>query len=78
MRNFIGLTALSCAVAFVAAHAAEEQVSRLPRVPNPPTDPIVKEMWDQTRARGGQILNLHLMMGNAPKIAKAEQDLTYA
>jgi alkylhydroperoxidase family enzyme len=78
MRKFIGPITLACAVAFVAAHAAEEQVSRLPRVPNPPTDPIVKEMWDQTRARGGQILNLHLMMGNAPKIAKAEQDLTYA
>jgi alkylhydroperoxidase family enzyme len=78
MRKFIASVALACAVGFVAAHAAEEQVSRLPKVPNPPTDPIVKEMWDQTRARGGQILNLHYTMGNAPKIAKAEQDLTYA
>lgn len=78
MRKFIGSIALAGAVALVAAHAAEEQVSRLPKVPNPPTDPIVKQMWDQTRARGGQILNLHYTMGNAPKIAKAEQDLTYA
>ena len=78
MRKLIASMALACAVGFVAANAAEEQVSRLPKVPNPPTDPIVKQMWDQTRARGGQILNLHYTMGNAPKIAQAEQNLTYA
>jgi alkylhydroperoxidase family enzyme len=77
-RSFAILGLLSLLAGFPASAADGPAVSRLPRVPNPPTDPIVKEMWDATRARGGQILNLHLMMGNAPKIAKAEQDLTYA
>jgi alkylhydroperoxidase family enzyme len=78
MRKFAVFTVLACAATFLVAHAAEDQVSRLPKVPDPPTDPIVKQMWDQTRARGGQILNLHYTMGNAPKIAQAEQNLTYA
>jgi alkylhydroperoxidase family enzyme len=79
MKHAFAILGLAGLLAAIPAFAADgPPVSRLPRVPNPPTDPIVKEMWDTTRARGGQILNLHYTMGNAPKIAKAEQDLTYA
>jgi alkylhydroperoxidase family enzyme len=78
MQAVVAAGALIGAFWLIGLHAAEEQVSRLPRVPDPPTDPVIREMFAQTRARGGQILNLHLTMGNAPKIAKAEQDLTYA
>jgi alkylhydroperoxidase family enzyme len=79
MRHSVAIFGLLGLLATLPALAVDDlQVSRLPKVPNPPTDPIVKQMWDQTRARGGQILNLHYTMGNAPRIAKAEQDLTYA
>ncbi|HXJ03258.1 MAG TPA: carboxymuconolactone decarboxylase family protein [Micropepsaceae bacterium] len=79
MRNAVATFGLLGLLIGLPALAADSSpVSRLPKVPDPPTDPIVKEMWNATRARGGQILNLHYTMGNAPKIAKAEQDLTYA
>ena len=79
MRRTVGIIGLLALLAGLSASAAEgPPVSRLPRVPDPPTDPIVKRMWDNTRARGGQILNLHYTMGNAPKIAEAEQNLTYS
>jgi len=53
-------------------------VSRLPRVPDPPTDPELREMFETNRARGGQIINLHLTLGNAPKLAKASQAMAHA
>ncbi len=78
MNRTIAVLGLMGLLVAMPALADGPRVSRLPRAPDPPTDPIVKQMWDQTRARGGQILNLHYTMGNAPKIAQAEQNLTYA
>jgi alkylhydroperoxidase family enzyme len=47
-------------------------------VPDPPTDPVLREMFETNRARGGQIINLHLTLGNAPKLAKASQAMAHA
>ena len=57
---------------------SDNSVSRLPRVPDQPDDPALREMFETTRARGGQIINLHLTLGNAPKLAKASQAMAHA
>ena len=57
---------------------AQEPVSRLPRISDQPVDPLLKALFDDTRARGGQILNLHLTQGHAPKLAKARREMAYA
>jgi alkylhydroperoxidase family enzyme len=54
------------------------QVSRLPPLPDPPTDPILIALQEDTRSRGGEVINLHLTMGHAPKIAKARRSLSGA
>jgi alkylhydroperoxidase family enzyme len=54
------------------------QVSRLPPLPDPPTDPILIELQEDTRSRGGEVINLHLTLGHAPKIAKARRALSGA
>ncbi|HZC56840.1 MAG TPA: carboxymuconolactone decarboxylase family protein [Xanthobacteraceae bacterium] len=52
-------------------------VSRLPPLPDP-TDPYLKEMFEKIRAKGGQPLNIHLVQGFAPPLAKARLDMAYA
>jgi alkylhydroperoxidase family enzyme len=52
-------------------------VSRLPALPDP-YDPYLKDMFDKIRAKGGQPLNIHLVQGFAPKLAKARLDMAYA
>jgi alkylhydroperoxidase family enzyme len=52
-------------------------VSRLPPLPDP-TDPYLKEMFAKIRAKGGQPLNIHLVQGFAPQLAKARLDMAYA
>ena len=54
------------------------QVSRLPPLPDPPTDPLLLELQEDTRSRGGDVINLHLTLGHAPKIAKARRGLSGA
>lgn len=54
------------------------KVSRLPPLPDPPTDPILLELQEDTRSRGGEVINLHLTLGHAPKIAKARRSLSGA
>jgi alkylhydroperoxidase family enzyme len=54
------------------------QVSRLPAVKDPMSDPILKEMFEDIRAHGGQILNLHLTYAHAPKIGRANRAMAYA
>jgi len=54
------------------------QVSRLPPLPDPPTDPILLELQEDTKSRGGEVINLHLTLGHAPKIAKARRALSGA
>jgi 4-carboxymuconolactone decarboxylase len=52
------------------------QVSRLPPLPDPPTDPLLLELQEDTRSRGGEVINLHLTIGHAPKVAKARRALS--
>ncbi|MBV8746811.1 MAG: carboxymuconolactone decarboxylase family protein [Xanthobacteraceae bacterium] len=46
------------------------QVSRLPPLPQP-LDPILQDMFDKRRAMGGDIINLTITTGHAPKFARA-------
>lgn len=63
-----------------ASEAADDphvKVSRLPPLPQP-LDPIVAELFADTRKRGGHILNLHKTNGHAPKLSRAKRPFTYA
>lgn len=53
------------------------KVSRLPALPKP-LDPIVAELFENTRQRGGHILNLHKVSGHAPRLTRAKRPFTYA
>jgi alkylhydroperoxidase family enzyme len=48
-------------------------VSRLPPLEDPPSDPLLRELFEETRRRGGQVINLHLTLGHAPKIFRARR-----
>ena len=52
---------------------ANAQVSRLPPLADPPDDPLLRELFAETRRRGGQVINLHLTLGHAPKVFKARR-----
>jgi alkylhydroperoxidase family enzyme len=56
----------------------DTSVSRLPPLEDPPSDPLLKELFDDTRRRGGQVINLHLTLGHAPKIFKARRVMATA
>jgi alkylhydroperoxidase family enzyme len=73
------LLGLMMALPLMAPAVADDggPVSRLPRVKEPPSDPILQKLWGESRARGGAIINLNLTMGNAPKFAQASQTMAY-
>ena len=52
---------------------ARTQVSRLPPLADPPDDPLLRELFAETRRRGGQVINLHLTLGHAPKVFRARR-----
>ena len=56
----------------------QRQVSRLPPLPDLSADPIVQSLFDDTTRRGGQVINLHLVMAHAPRIALAKRALASA
>ena len=58
--------------------AGGRPASRLPRVPDPPDDPVLRELFEETRRRGGEVINLHLTIGHAPAIAKARRAMANA
>jgi alkylhydroperoxidase family enzyme len=58
--------------------ANDKPISRLPRVDDPPTDPVLQELFDETRRGGGDVINLHLTLGHAPAIAKARRAMATA
>jgi len=64
-------------MAATPAAPKDAAVSRLPALPDP-SDPYLKEMFAKIRAKGGQPLNIHLVQGFAPKLAKARLDMAYA
>lgn len=53
------------------------QISRLPALDSP-LDPSTQKLLDETRAKGGQIINLHLTYAHAPKIGAANLTMAYA
>jgi alkylhydroperoxidase family enzyme len=61
----------------LAAADEQRQVSRLPPLPQP-LDPVLKEMFDRRGAMGGSVINLSLVRGHAPKLAKASEVLAFA
>lgn len=71
-----GLAAL-VVMAAIPVQAAEP-IARVPPVQENSTDPDVKAMFDNARSRGGQVINLGLIRGNAPKLSKAGSGLAYA
>jgi AhpD family alkylhydroperoxidase len=52
--------------------APTKSISRLPTLPEPPTDPIAAEMFRSFEARGRKILNIHRMEMHSPKFFKAQ------
>jgi 4-carboxymuconolactone decarboxylase len=78
MRKFVLVGAIVAALSIVISAGAEEAISRLPRVPDPAPNPATAATFDMIRARGGQLINLHLTLGHAGKIFQARQMLTYA
>src|SRR5438552_18406440 len=61
----------------IPAHA-EGPVARVPAVQENSTDPDLKAMFDNARNRGGPVINLGLIRGNAPKLARAASATAYA
>ena len=54
----------------------EQKVSRLPPLPQP-LDPMLKEMFDKRRAQGGDIINLQIATGHAPKFVQASSGMAF-
>ena len=77
-----GLTVLTLTFA-TPVHAQQnlpveqQKVSRLPPLPQP-LDPILQEMFDKRRARGGDVINLSIATGHSPKFVKASEALAFA
>jgi alkylhydroperoxidase family enzyme len=62
----------------VAGYAQDKPVARIAPMPAHPSDPILGQMFDAIRSRGAEPLNMHLTLGNAPKLFKAYADLAFA
>jgi AhpD family alkylhydroperoxidase len=60
------------------ALAQDKPIARIDPVPPNPTDPIVAPVFDAIRSRGGEPLNMHRTLANAPQIFKAYVDLAIA
>jgi len=75
------LLGLLCALPALPAAAQDalltSKVSRLPALKDPLGDPLIRQMFEDTRAHGGQILNLHLAHAHAPKIGLASRTMAY-
>jgi 4-carboxymuconolactone decarboxylase len=54
----------------------EQKVSRLPPLPQP-LDPILQEIFDKRRAQGGDIINLQIATGHAPKFVQASSGMAF-
>lgn len=75
-----GLLAASCFILPIRAADSpvlHQKVSRLPPLPEP-LDPLFQQMVDERAAKGGDVLNLQLATGHAPKISRATGILAFA
>jgi alkylhydroperoxidase family enzyme len=55
----------------------QQKVSRLPPLPQP-LDPILQKMFDDSRAKGGAVINLNIATGHAPKFSQASRAMAFA
>lgn len=74
----VGALTIGMLATVPVAQAQEKPISRLPRVPEKPTDPDTAAAFAAIQSRGGQLINLHLTLGHAGKIFQARQMLTLA
>ena len=85
MNKFTLITAsIACLAAIGAVHSEEkkmsveqQQVSRLPPLPQP-LDPVLQKMFDDSRAKGGAVINLNIATGHAPKFSQASRAMAFA
>jgi alkylhydroperoxidase family enzyme len=61
----------------VPAAEEQQQVSRLPPLPQP-LDPLLQEMFNKRHAMGGAIINLTLTQAHAPKSVEASGAMAFA
>jgi len=54
-----------------------QKVSRLPPLPQP-LDPVMQEIFDNSRSRGGSVINLQIATGHAPKFTQASRAMAFA
>jgi alkylhydroperoxidase family enzyme len=55
----------------------QQQVSRPPPLPQP-LDPVLQKMFDDSRAKGGAVINLNIATGHAPKFSQASRAMAFA
>jgi alkanesulfonate monooxygenase SsuD/methylene tetrahydromethanopterin reductase-like flavin-dependent oxidoreductase (luciferase family)/alkylhydroperoxidase family enzyme len=58
--------------------STEPPLARVPLVPSDTQDPVIKPIFDGVRARGGEPLNMHRTMANAPMLFKSMSDQALA
>ena len=56
----------------------EPSLARVPLVPSNTQDPVIKPIFDGVRARGGEPLNMHRTLANAPMLFKSMSDQALA
>jgi 4-carboxymuconolactone decarboxylase len=76
MRRSVMMGVLGLLLVGPLAAQEQQQVSRLPPLPQP-LDPIMQEMFDKRRAMGGAIINLQLTTGHAPKFSRAAAAMAF-
>ena len=75
MRIATTIAAILICLAGLPALAAEGKASRLPDLPDPPTDPILKKALAERAAAGGAVINLTLTTNHSPIYARATGEL---
>jgi len=78
MPGYLHAAVMLAAIVAVFPAAAQESPARIPLVPSDTQDPVLKPMFDTIRSRGGQPLNMHRTIGNAPKVFRAYAQLAFA
>jgi len=69
---------LAAVAVALPAQAQQAPAARIPLVPADTQDPILGPMFKGIRARGGEPLNMHRTIGNAPNVFKAYAGLAFA
>ena len=75
MKQAIALIATVTCLASVGTQAQDRPPARVPLVPSVTSEPTVGPIFEGIKARGGEPLNMHRAVANAPKIFKAYVDM---